>query len=84
MNKSDLIGQVAVLTSKDKKDVELIFNTIINRIKETVKVEDVKIAGFGTFKTEIRKERQGVNPKTLEKITIPEKTVVKFKLLKDF
>lgn len=37
------------------------------------------IQGFGTFKVVKRKARKGVNPRTKQKITIPEKHAVKFK-----
>ena len=54
--------------------------TIINTITETLKKGDkVSLVGFGTWSTSARAERKGRNPKTGEEITIPGKTVAKFK-----
>jgi len=39
----------------------------------------VAVAGFGAFKTSKRAARQGVNPRTGEKISIAATTVPKFK-----
>ena len=43
------------------------------------KGEEVAISGFGTFSAKKRAARQGVNPKTGEKIQIAATTVPKFK-----
>ncbi len=37
------------------------------------------LVGFGTFSTVKRPERTAKNPRTGEKITIPAKTIAKFK-----
>lgn len=42
--------------------------------------EDVRFIGWGTFEIIERKKRKGRNPKTGEKISIPSKKIVKFKL----
>ena len=41
--------------------------------------EDVRIAGFGTFRMAHQAQRQGRNPKTMEPITIAARDVMKFK-----
>ena len=43
------------------------------------KGEEVAISGFGTFSAKKRAARQGVNPKTGERIQIAATTVPKFK-----
>jgi DNA-binding protein HU-beta len=40
------------------------------------------LPGFGKLVKQKRKARTGINPKTLEKIKIPAKTVVKFRVAK--
>lgn len=45
--------------------------------------ESVSLIGFGTFSSKERPERQGRNPATNEKMTIPAKQVVVFKPSKD-
>ncbi|PIZ26843.1 MAG: DNA-binding protein HU, partial [Chloroflexi bacterium CG_4_10_14_0_8_um_filter_46_9] len=47
--------------------------------KTLKKGEEVVLTGFGTFSAKQRAARQGVNPRTGEKIQIPAVTVPKFK-----
>jgi DNA-binding protein HU-beta len=39
---------------------------------------EVRLSGFGTFKTVKRAAREGRNPRTGEKIQVPEQMVVRF------
>ncbi|QVK16982.1 HU family DNA-binding protein [Mycoplasmatota bacterium] len=85
MNKSQLINVVAEKTEMKKKDVELVVDTMINTIYDTLKSRDkVTVSGFGTFETKHRKERNGVNPKTGEKIIVTEAILPIFKAGKTF
>ena len=85
MNKSQLINVVAEKTEMKKKDVELVIGTMINTVYETLKLKDkVTISGFGTFETKHRQERNGVNPKTGEKIVVTEAILPLFKAGKTF
>lgn len=59
--------------------VDAIFDTIA---KTMAKGEEVSIAGFGTFKVSKRAARQGINPRTGEKIQIPASTKPKFRAAK--
>ncbi len=47
--------------------VDSVFNSIANSLKEG---NTVDIAGFGKFIVKERAARTGINPKTMEKITI--------------
>ncbi|MCF0188955.1 MAG: HU family DNA-binding protein [Bacteroidaceae bacterium] len=80
MNKTELVGAVAAkaeLTKKDAKAaVEAALEAIANELKAGNKVQ---LLGFGTFAVVERPERQGINPKSGEKITIAAKKAVKFK-----
>ena len=58
------------------KAVEAVFDTITGALS---KGDEVAVAGFGAFKTSKRAARQGVNPRTGEKISIAATTVPKFK-----
>ena len=86
MNKGELIDEVAkVLDSKKqaRDAVECVLETITKRLK---KGEAVTLVGFGTFKVNQRKARQGRNPLTGESIKIKAARVPKFtagKALKD-
>ncbi|MBI2639734.1 MAG: HU family DNA-binding protein [Candidatus Sungbacteria bacterium] len=50
--------------------------------KAMVKGEQVKVAGFGVFKVSRRAAREGINPRTGEKIQIAAKTAPKFRAAK--
>lgn len=59
--------------------VDMIFDNIT---KSMVKGEQVKVAGFGVFKVSRRAAREGINPRTGEKIQIAAKVAPKFRAAK--
>jgi DNA-binding protein HU-beta len=80
MNKSDLVAAIAEQTGFTKvKSKSLLEATVSSITAALAEGNKVQLAGFGTWDTRIRKAREGRNPKTGEKIQIPEKTVAKFK-----
>lgn len=80
MNKSDLINQVAATTGLTKTKSGEVIDSIMDSMKEALaKGDKITLVGFGSFSVAKRKARNGRNPKTGEVITIPEKSVVKFK-----
>lgn len=85
MNKGELIAAIAKEASVTQKTAEQVLNGFLDVVVATVSDgEDVAIAGFGTFKNNPRKEREGRNPKTNEKMIIPETKVPVFKAGKGF
>ena len=79
MNKQDLIGKVAEITGMAKGDSEKAVNAVFDQITEQLNARsEVRLVGFGTFKTSIRKASQGRNPRTNEVIQIPQSTRPKF------
>ena len=79
MNKQDLIGKVAEITGMAKGDSEKAVNAVFDQITEQLKARsEVRLVGFGTFKTSIRNASQGRNPRTNEVIQIPQSTRPKF------
>ena len=67
-----------------KKDLEKFTNIITSEIKQTLKRgERVELRGFGVFSTNIQKARISRNPKTGEKVAVPEKRVVAWKMSKE-
>lgn len=78
MNKAELINEMAeVLASKQQATAAL--NCIMDTIETVLKANDtLTLPGFGSFKVHARKARNGVNPKTGEKITIAASKVPKF------
>ncbi len=87
MTKTDLIDAIAAKVGKPKTEVGETVDAIVDTItQKMVEGEDVNITGFGIFKASHRKARQGVNPRTGEKIQIEARNVPKFrpsKTLKD-
>ena len=67
-----------------KKDLEKFTNIILNEIKFALKRGDrVELRGFGVFSTNIQKASIRRNPKTGEKVNVPEKKTIHFKMAKD-
>jgi DNA-binding protein HU-beta len=80
MNKADLIEAISNETGLPKAKSGEVVSSILKNITEALKSGDkVSLVGFGTWSTAKRAERKGRNPKTGEEITIPGKTVAKFK-----
>ncbi|TSC95339.1 MAG: DNA-binding protein HU-beta [Parcubacteria group bacterium Athens1014_10] len=80
MNKTELCDKISekenLPRAQANRVVELIIETIISTLKSG---DEVALTGFGTFSAKNRAARQGVNPKTGEKLQIPAMTVPKFK-----
>lgn len=80
MTKVELIAKVAEKTGFTKKDAEMAVTAVLGTITETLAEGDkVSLVGFGTFEVKDRKEREGHNPKTNEKIMIPASKAPVFK-----
>ena len=81
MTKSELITQLSDKFSQlVHKDAELSVKTIIDSLCIALsKGGRVEIRGFGSFSLNHRPARLGRNPKTGEKVSVPEKFVPHFK-----
>jgi len=67
-----------------KKDLEKFTNIILNEIKRTLKRGDrVELRGFGVFSTNTQKASIRRNPKTGEKVNVPQKKTIHFKMAKE-
>ena len=79
MNKEELISEVAEQTGFKKVDVrvtvEKVFSAITSALAEGDKFQYI---GFGSFGVKQRAARNGVNPRTQEKIEIKGKKVAYF------
>ncbi len=86
MNKGNLVSDVAKVLNT-KKEAQAAVDCVFASITKALKKKDtVTLVGFGAFKVNKRKARNGVNPQTGEKIKIKAKKVPKFvpgKALKD-
>lgn len=84
-NKADLVNLVAARTEQTKTDVAEVVDALIETIVDSVvEGKKVSILGFGSFESRQRSARQGLNPKTGEKIAIEAKKVPAFTAGKQF
>ena len=80
MNKSELVDLVAEKAGMSKKDSEKAVKAVLDSITDgLVRGNKVQLVGFGTFEVRNRKEREGRNPATGEKIKIKALKVPAFK-----
>lgn len=85
MNKTELIEKIAAGAALSKADSKKALEATIVAIKDALAAGDkVALVGFGTFAVSERAAREGINPATKQKITIPAKKQVKFKAGSDF
>ena len=79
MTKSEFVDQVAQDASLSKKDAEQAVETVLKAIESTLRRGgEVSFTGFGKFSTSNRAARQGVNPRTGERVQIAAARVPKF------
>ena len=85
MNKGELVDAVADKAGVTKKEADAVVSAAIDVIVQTVaSKEKVTLVGFGSFEPRQRKEREGRNPKTNQKMVIPATTVPAFSAGKSF
>jgi DNA-binding protein HU-beta len=83
MNRDTLVKEMAKNSKLTQKESKLALEAFVEVVQETLKKgEKVLVAGLGQFVCRDRAERQGVNPKTSEKITIAARKVPAFKASK--
>jgi integration host factor subunit beta len=85
MTRSDLIAALASrFPNLMTKDADISVKEIIDAVTQALANGDrVEIRGFGSFALNYRPPRTGRNPKTGEKVQVPEKHVPHFKAGKE-
>jgi nucleoid DNA-binding protein len=79
ITKAQFVDRVASKSGLSRKDAASAVDAVLSSIEESLKEgEAVTFTGFGKFSAQQRSERQGVNPRTGEKVTIAAATVPKF------
>ena len=67
-----------------KKDLNKIVEIILKEIKDALQRDErVEIRNFGTYRTNLQKPSIRRNPKTGEKVSVPKKRTIKWKMSKD-
>jgi DNA-binding protein HU-beta len=83
MTKTELQTALAEATQTNKRTAGVFLDTLSAiAYKDTKKNGEFVVPGFGKLVKQKRKARTGFNPKTQQKIKIPAKTVVKFRVAK--
>lgn len=79
MTKADFVDKLAAKSGLTKKDAAAVVDAFVGVVTEALKKgEEVQFTGFGKFYVQKRAARQGINPQTKMKITIPASKVPKF------
>jgi DNA-binding protein HU-beta len=80
VTKSELINAMAEKADTSKAAAKRFLDAFTDTVSDALtKGDKVTLVGFGTFSVSDRKERQGINPKTREKMTIAASKAPKFK-----
>jgi DNA-binding protein HU-beta len=79
MNKSQLVDAVSADSGLSKADTTRAIESFVGTVNKALKKGDeVAITGFGKFSVVKRAARQGVNPRTGEKVKIKASKAPKF------
>lgn len=79
MTKSELVDQVADRTGLTKGDAARAVDAVLETVQEALRRgSEVTLSGFGKFHVGERSARQGVNPRTGERIQIAASRIPRF------
>lgn len=85
MNKQELIDAVADRADVSKAVAKDVLDSILHEVQNALaNGDDVRLVGFGTFKTTAREARVGRNPQTGAALQIAAAVVPKFTAGTDF
>ena len=85
MNKNELVRAIANKAGITIKDANVALDAVIGAITDGLNEgEKVQISGFGTFELKVKPARDGINPKTQEKIKIAATKLPTFKFGKAY
>lgn len=80
MTKVELVNKIAENGGFTKKDAEKALTAVIDSITDALNNgEKVSLVGFGTFEVRERAAKEGINPRSGEKIAIAARKVPAFK-----
>ena len=80
MLKKEIVNKVAEEVGLTKKQSAMAIEAFLDTVKGSLaKGDAVLLTGFGKFEVRTRESREGINPRTLEKITLPQSKYPAFK-----
>ncbi len=81
ITKKELIDRIADTTQEKRIVVKKIVQTFLDEIVDELSKDNrLEFRDFGVFETRDRASRMAQNPKTLERVEVPSKRTVKFKM----
>ncbi len=81
VTKKELIDRIAEMTQAKRVTVKVVIQAFLDEItSELCKNNRLEFRDFGVFETKVRAARKAQNPKTLERVQVPAKRTVKFKM----
>ena len=86
MTKADIINEVSIATGISKKEVSVVVESFMEKVKESLleKKESVYLRGFGSFNIKHRASKTARNISKNTTITIPAHDLPSFKPAKSF
>ena len=84
LTKEDLIREISRVCELTLTDSQQVLDAMIGgKVQALARGERIEVRGFGIFYSRERKARVGRNPKTGEKVDVPQKRVGRFKPAKE-
>jgi len=81
ITKKELIDRIAETTQAKRVVVKRIIQSFLDEvISELAKNNRLEFRDFGVFESRTRASRTAQNPKTLQRVAVPTKRTVKFKM----
>lgn len=81
ITKKELIDRIAEKTASRRVVVRRIIQMFLDEIVDELgRSNRLEFRDFGVFESKVRAARTAQNPKTLERVEVPEKRTVKFKV----
>ena len=81
VTKKELVDRIAEQTRQKRVKVKQVVQLFLDEIVEELgRGNRLEFREFGVFETKLRAARTAQNPKTLERVHVPPKRTVKFKL----
>ena len=80
VSKAELVSEMSSISGLSKSDAENVLNSFFKSIENFLKEgREVRLVGFGNFYVSKRAATVAHNPRTGEKVSVPETFVPKFK-----
>jgi len=81
ITKKEIIDRIAESTNTKRAVVKPVIQLFLDEIiEELTKNNRLEFRDFGVFETKMRAARKAQNPKTMERVEVPSKRNVKFKM----